>query len=533
GPGMFNKFNYLMAAHKVFTKVFLSFATDEQSKYYHEKMDNKAVSDVIKMENIALAKSKEGKFGIDPDFWFNSITKKIDLLKDVEDKLSIDLMNKADFLISEANFELYIIIIITAIAIAVSLIMISLITVSISKPLGRLVKSFKSISHGEGDLTRKLNINSKDELGDLAKYFDDFLSFMNDMIANIKIVTNKTRDISSEITSASATSAISLSKILENIENMKNKSVFLGNEINLSTQSAIDVKEFISNTVKLISSQAAAINESSASIQEMSASVQSIAKSSEVKLDIVNELEKTAFSGESEMKESMSVIQTIASSANVIMEMIGVINNIAEQTNLLAMNAAIEAAHAGNAGKGFAVVADEIRKLAEGTAKNSKDISNSLKEVINYIHTSEDSIGKTGKSFTNIVSGIKEVVTGMLEMKTAMHELAIGNNQVIKALGSLVKITDDVNTSSNEMDKKVEEITKSMKKLTNISNETVSGMEEVTYSVKELTHVGEDVSNAGIKNNNSVSELENLISLFKVSNKGSSSKEIVTLEKKR
>ncbi len=386
----------------------------------------------------------------------------------------------------------------------------------IIKPVKHSLLMLKDISEGKGDLTNKVTIHSKDEVGLLFVYINQFISFLSHIIIQIKEVTGKTKGISQNLMAGSEEAAASLEEMKHNIEGIKAKSVHLDNEIHSTNQVANRVREFISDVTRLIASQSSGISDASASIEEMSASIQSIVKVSVEKLKIVNELERTASYGEKGMKENVEIIKKVASSAHVIMDMIGVINNIAEQTNLLAMNAAIEAAHAGDAGKGFAVVADEIRKLAEDTSKNSHDISNSLKEVINYIHVSEESTNKTGDSFVNIVGGIKEVAGGMVEIETAMQELEKGSSNVLLSLNSLVSIASDVKKSSDEMDQRVGTITESMNNLLDISADTKNGMEEVAYGVNELYKIAEVVSKSGTMNNDSITELEVLVSQFKV-----------------
>lgn len=398
--------------------------------------------------------------------------------------------------------------------IAIFLVIFLLVRNSIVYRIKRLVKVGKSVANG--DLTDQLVIKSTDEVGVLAGHFNDFIAFLNDMISQIKQITDDAIDISSDLSSTSEETAAALEEMGSNIQNMQVKTSHLDKEIDIANKSAYEEKEFISNVVELINSQASAITESSASIKQMSSSIQNIAKISEAKLDMAYELQEKASAGEAEMKKTAEIIKKVTDSTHFIMDMIVVINNIAEKTNLLAMNAAIEAAHAGSAGKGFAVVADEIRKLAESSRKNSTEISKSLKGVIEYIHVSEESTEKTEAFFIDIVDGTKEVSISMLEMKTGLQELSIGNNQIMDALAILVKITNDVKSSSNEINKKVEKITESMKNVRLISSDAKNGMEELTTGIAELNKSAENISHSGMKNNETILKLEELVNQFKI-----------------
>jgi methyl-accepting chemotaxis protein len=382
------------------------------------------------------------------------------------------------------------------------------------KPLGHYVQTFQRAA--TGDLTARATGRSGDEIGRIAGFFNEFIGTLEGMVREVKFVTDNANTISDELAASSERTAASLHEIRMNTEGMKDKIVRLDSEVTASAHSAGDVKEYISRLAELINSQAAAINQSSASIEEMSASIKNIANAAEEKLRITTELESTALDGQSEMEETEQLIKKVADSASVIMEMIQIIQDIASKTNLLAMNAAIEAAHAGEYGKGFAVVADEIRNLAESSAESAKTITDSLGEVGEFIKVSQSSTAKTGEVFSNIVGQIKDVSSSMSEMKSATSELSIGAQQILEALSSLVQTTQEVKDSSKEMNGRIGSITEALARVSDISADTKNGMEEEAIAMTEIYEAAEDISKAGVRNSESVRNLRELVDKFTV-----------------
>ncbi len=384
------------------------------------------------------------------------------------------------------------------------------------KPLGHYIATFQKAA--TGDLTARADATSKDEIGRIAGSFNDFIHNLENMVREFKSVTKNANAISDDLASSSERTAASLHEIRMNTEGMKDKINRLDDEVSASARSAHDVKDFISRLSELIQSQAAAINESSASIEEMTASITNIAKASEEKLRIANELEASALDGQTEMEETEQLIKKVADSTSVIMEMIQIIQDIASKTNLLAMNAAIEAAHAGEFGKGFAVVADEIRNLAESSAESARAITDSLGEVTEFIKVSETSTAKTGEVFSRIVGQIKEVSQSMSEMKNATYELSIGAEQILEALSSLVETTEEVKSSSSEANERIGSITVALSRVSNISADTKSGIAEEAIAMGEIYKAAEDISKAGVHNSESVHNLRLLVDRFIVQN---------------
>ncbi len=385
---------------------------------------------------------------------------------------------------------------------------------AVTRPLSDYIHNFVRVS--EGDLTVESRVDSKDEIGRLSGYFNSFINSLNDMMGGIQGVTEDTRSISENLASSSTQTAAAIEQMRANSQQMHKKMKNLDDEVQTSKAAADNVKEFLTNLSEQINSQASAITQSSASIEEMSASIQSIARVTEEKKTVAEQLEQTSEQGEEEMDQTRQLMKKVAQSADVMLEMIEVIDSIASKTNLLAMNAAIEAAHAGEAGKGFAVVADEIRNLAESSSTSAKEISRSLKEVIDNITISENSTEKTGKMFESMLEMVREVSKSMAEMQNSTQELSEGSNQIIEALNSLIQISQDVQNSSGEVEHRVEDITTSMETLRDISADSTHGMEEMAQGIQEVAEAAQSVSEAGEQNSESVQHLEQLVSRFKL-----------------
>jgi methyl-accepting chemotaxis protein len=220
--------------------------------------------------------------------------------------------------------------------------------------------------------------------------------------------------------------------------------------------------------------------------------------------------------GHNGLTEVVNDIQEIAKESEGLLEINSVMQNIASQTNLLSMNAAIEAAHAGESGKGFAVVADEIRKLAENSSAQSKTISSVLKKIKGSIDKITDSTQKVLNKFEDIELSIKVVADQEENIRNAMEEQGVGSKQILDGVGNLKEINNQVQSGSNEMHTGAQEVIKESEALEKATQEISSGMNEMAGGADQINIAVKHVNEIIGKNREGISVLLKEVSRFKV-----------------
>jgi methyl-accepting chemotaxis protein len=230
----------------------------------------------------------------------------------------------------------------------------------------------------------------------------------------------------------------------------------------------------------------------------------------------VNELSSASELGRISIQEAAQDIQEIARDSQGLLEINKVMKDIASQTNLLSMNAAIEAAHAGNEGKGFAVVADEIRKLAESASGQSKTISAILKKIKSSIDNLSESTGNTLNRFEVIDTDVKTVSEQEEVIRSAMEEQNEGSKNILEAVGHLYEITRQVMDESEQMLNGSREVIQESRNLDQVTHEITGGINEMASGAQQINTAVNKVNEISVKNRENIDQLVREVSLFKV-----------------
>jgi methyl-accepting chemotaxis protein len=400
---------------------------------------------------------------------------------------------------------------------------------SLSKPIVKVADTLKDISEGEGDLTKRIASGSDDEIGDLARYFNFTMEKIKNLVGTIKYKINGLNHTSFELSGNMGKTSTAVQQISSSLDNMKNLMVKQENGAAEAGKAVGVIKNNIDSLNKIIEQQTESVNVSSSAIEEMTANIHSVTQTLVENSKNVDTLTEASENGRTGLQAVAQEIQEIAHDSEGLLEINSVMNNIASQTNLLSMNAAIEAAHAGESGKGFAVVADEIRKLAESSSKQSKTTAAMLKKIKASIDNITKSSNNVLERFGAIDSSVKTVYEHEQNIRNAMEEQEVGGKQILESIGKLRDITHSVKKGSDNMAESGKTLIEETNGFIETSKETVEGMNEILKGINQINTSVSHVNEMSHENNQNFESLKNETEKFNV-NAGDEKQKILMVD---
>ncbi len=225
--------------------------------------------------------------------------------------------------------------------------------------------------------------------------------------------------------------------------------------------------------------QGSVVAETSAAIEEMTASIKNISNVTQARREAVKGLDQSTAQGKEDMRASTEAVKRMEGHAESILEVVKVISSVASQTNLLAMNAAIEAAHAGDYGRGFSVVADEIRKLSEQTGKSVKAISSTIKETIAAIRDVAARNDSAVERYARIAADSGALSEAMEEIIRGLSEMSSGTEEITQGVQASVRSTQELKAATAKVDGEISQAERALAGLDESSRRILDDLREV------------------------------------------------------
>jgi methyl-accepting chemotaxis protein len=349
-----------------------------------------------------------------------------------------------------------------------------LITRSISRPLRAAVDMLKDIAQGEGDLSLRLKIASRDEIGELAGWFNTFVEKLQQTISRVSRTTESLTESSQRL----STTAGGLTQGAGEATTRSQSVAAAAEQMSVNMRSMAASGEEMSANVKSVAS----------AVEEMTASIAEVARSAE-------QAANAAGNAASLAEVSHRTVAELGHAADAIGKVTVVIQEIAEQTNLLALNATIEAARAGEAGKGFAVVATEVKELARQTASATEDIRARIEGI-------QTSTGKAVQSIDEVGKAIRQVNEVSRTIASAVEEQSITTKEIAKNVAQASTAVNAVATGVAESAHASQEISRN-----------IAGVND---AVKQSSEGATETMTAGTTLAKLANELESLVGQFKI-----------------
>jgi len=437
--GMFVKFVKLISEQNAYLDNFLTFASNEMKKEYYSIINDPSFREVERMREIAIQKANSGNFGVNPEYWFKTITKKINKLKEIDDKI-VNIIH--DNLNKISNHY----VIQTIGGILANIILIILGIFSIRKVAVQL-KSLKWLIlqiAKEKNLGIEIKVYDKDEFGTIRMALKEFLSTLHDLIMEVYRSSTENKINSTELKDA-------FNKIIENIK--KEAEI-----VSIASENVDKLKDNLLEEAETSQHIKDNITKANKKLKEVTVLIDDTMHS--IKSNAQNE------------NELALKLEQLAGDAEQIKNVLTIIREIADQTNLLALNAAIEAARAGEHGRGFAVVADEVRKLAERTQKILSEIDATINVIVQSISSANESMRKNVENVNKVTNKTQEVQN---EINNVSDEMVTVAKEVEENVEKVEKIV-----------KSMQEFLSQMKQIEKMSNENKENILKNSKTVEKI-----------------------------------------------
>ena len=362
-----------------------------------------------------------------------------------------------------------------------------------------LHRKMADMADGSGDLTKQIKILEIDDLAVVISHFNQFIGNMREKLLTIENATSRVTHSSETLFDELQNTSAATEEMVASVEQINRTT---GNRTSLVEQTGENLRSMIEslNQVKnSVDTQATFVEQTSSAINQMAASIQSVTQATGKANDLSNHLSDAASAGGKAVNDSIAAVKDVETSSEEVNNLVSTITKIASQTNMLAMNAAIEAAHAGDAGRGFAVVAEEVRNLAENSSNSAKLITDQIQQMVGVVNNGVQMSEKAGDALGRVLGDINQTTEVINGIALAMDEQNAGATEILNSITSLVeatqkikKISQDEMDKNEDMQKSIDQIIQAFQEIRLATEEQTQGTKDMIQTVSQLQEVAQD-----------------------------------------
>lgn len=366
-----------------------------------------------------------------------------------------------------------------------------------------------------GDLSKRINISLNDDIGMLTSSLNGLTDKLSDTINSLKTETMNVSDSARILNDSSSRSIDALDSMKMAVQSIESEEKKTNEIINLTYADIESLRDSAKQVEEQILNQSGAVERASASVEETVQNLVSISDTTKKADTITEQLRVASENGMNSINTAEEAISLIQQSSEEVVHTVAMIQNIASQTNLLAMNAAIEAAHAGESGKGFAVVADEVRSLAATTSKNVQTVTKSMAEMAERIQNGVNAMVEAKNSFSSINSGVAETADIVSRIAESVEEQRVGTAETLSATQEVVQSIASIKELAVSQRQHTDNVFENTKNIVSSSNAISESLVQTTAVSDNLNSILTDVNNCVANNTVSVDKMKSHIEGFR------------------
>ena len=445
-PGYYKKFIQLVSMQNAYLDSFVHISPENIVNFYKEKMQDQAVTETERLRNIADQHALTGNFNIDPQYWFTTITKKINILKEIDDTIAQAIITKISSLANSSMQSVYLGIFVIIFTSFLALFMI--------RNIDSRIKNLKNIINhiaNQKEFSKNIPITSNDEFGEIQHSLNQLVLSIKEALQYAKNSASQNEQISTELVKA-------FNSISDNIH----KETKVVNDIVQSSRhlesTLLETKDEADETKKQTQYAKEKVEEAKAVITD---TINQIQTNAQIEHDLADKL------------------NTLSNDAEQVKGVLSIIGDIADQTNLLALNAAIEAARAGEHGRGFAVVADEVRQLAEKTQKSLHDINATISVIVQAILDASQTMNHNIKNIETLIHNTDNVQENM--------------NQISHSMDEVFKNIENTNSTVTQSAQSMHAFETYVEKITSLSTTNAQNVGNVEKTTEQMRHSSKEL----------------------------------------